>query len=152
MSMTYYGFLLSAMLLAPFANVVADTTPVSFVFEDEIYFDPVSGKCFDKNGGAIDMPPNHPCGRLRVDWESKHPLRSWECVLKEMPSVKNDIAARILFSDCNKQYGTERTTMRSFSVFGPSTRSECARKYTPGTSSLLAARQIFAACNALYEK
>lgn len=165
-----YSLPLLAMLLAPFADIVADTTRVAetsrLVFAEEFYFNPDTGKCVNKNGdevlvdpvfgddfneNATSISPNT-CQQLRMDWEFKHPLRSWECILDKMPAVQNDLAARITFSECKKLHGNERTTMRSFSVFGPSTRSECAQKYSAGTSSLLAARSIFAACNALYEK
>ena len=167
MNMSYYGFLLSAMLLAPFANVDADEKP-RFVVNNELHIDESSGKClnkngdlvftdpftgetFDKNGDILITAGKNSCDNLYAQW-AKRPPRMWECVLDKMPAVQNDLAARITYSECKKLHGNERTTTRSFSVFGPSTRSECAQKYTAGTSSLMAARSIFAACNALYEK
>lgn len=75
----------------------------------------------------------------------------YECILDDMPGVKNDIVARQIVSKCSSEC-TDMSTKKKFSIgfSGKITAQECVVKYAKDTNSEVGARLIFTACYSLY--
>lgn len=75
----------------------------------------------------------------------------YECILDEMPGVKNDIVARQIIANCASKCpdkSTKKKTRLGFS--GRRTASKCFLKYAKDTTSEVGARVIRYSCYSLY--
>lgn len=76
----------------------------------------------------------------------------YECILDEMPGVKNDFVARQIIANCSSKCPdstTKKKTRLGFS--GKMTASKCFLKYAKDTNSELGARIIRYSCYSLYQ-
>ncbi|HBT86911.1 MAG TPA: hypothetical protein DEB50_00065 [Desulfobacter sp.] len=81
------------------------------------------------------------------------PSNFWECILDEMPGVKNDAVANATMMKCRKKFpNTAYPQKKSSSLFGPKTANECIIKYAKDVSSPRGAELIRAACYRLYPR
>jgi hypothetical protein len=75
----------------------------------------------------------------------------WECILDEMPGVKNDYAAKAVNQVCVTTFpNTSEPADVSAPLFGAQTRTECFAKNGKDTTSFRAIKQIRMACHFLY--
>lgn len=80
------------------------------------------------------------------------PSNLWECILEEMPGVKNDPAAIEVIRKCKKEFPTTPEVKKKSPIFGVSTAGECVIEYAKDVSSPRGAKYIRAACYKLYPK
>jgi len=84
------------------------------------------------------------------------PSNFWECILDEMPGVKNDAVAIAIQGKCRKKFPTTANYIteikKKSSVFGPKTANECVIKYAENVSSQRGAGLIRSACYRLYPR
>lgn len=71
------------------------------------------------------------------------------CVIKKMPGAGNDMAAKILASECAK-YSVYAREKKADLIFGFDTSSECFDEVGVEAKSAIASRLILGACNDLY--
>jgi hypothetical protein len=80
------------------------------------------------------------------------PSNLWECILEEMPGVKNDPAAIEVIRKCKKEFPSTPEVKKKSPIFGVSTAGECVIEYAKDVSSPRGAKYIRAACYKLYPK
>jgi hypothetical protein len=73
----------------------------------------------------------------------------WECILKEMQDVDNDLVAKKINNACREK-APNRTSKDLSSMFGIKTDDECIVQYARNSSSKFAASQIKRSCQMLY--
>ena len=84
------------------------------------------------------------------------PSNYWECILDEMPGVKNDTVAIAIVRKCQKKFPStaNRTieTKKKSLLFGPKTFNECVIKYAENVTSPTGSTVIRRACYVLYPR
>lgn len=80
------------------------------------------------------------------------PDNFWECILEELPGVKNDAAARELLLLCKKEYPNTYIVEKKAPVFGISTAGECVIEHAKDVTSRKGAMAIRSACYKIYPK
>lgn len=80
------------------------------------------------------------------------PSNFWECVLEEMPGVKNDETARSVLRKCRKDFPGTYNVKRKKPVFGVKTNNECMIKYGKDVTSPVGIKAITGACYRLYPR
>jgi len=80
------------------------------------------------------------------------PSNYWECILEEMPGVKNDIAAIEVIRKCRKEFPTTAKVKKKSPIIGIKTAGECVLEYAKDVSSPGGAKWIRAACYRLYPR
>lgn len=81
------------------------------------------------------------------------PSNYWECILDEMPGVKNDPAAIEVIRKCRKEFpNSSNDVEKKSSIVGVRTAGECVREYGKDVSSPMGAKGIQAACYKLYRR
>ncbi len=80
------------------------------------------------------------------------PSNFWECILDEMPGVKNDTVATAIVIKCRKKFPNTTEFEKKSSVFAPKTANECVIKYAENVSSPKAGGLIKGACYRLYPR
>ena len=73
----------------------------------------------------------------------------WECILKEMQDVDNDLVAKKISNACREK-APNRTSKDLSSMFGIKTDDECIVRYARNSSSKFAVSQIKRSCQMLY--
>ncbi|WP_459947358.1 hypothetical protein [Desulfocastanea catecholica] len=76
----------------------------------------------------------------------------WECLLEEMPGVKNDPAAIELMRKCKENYPISSYVEKKTPLFGVKKAGECVIKYGKDVSSPKGADAIKRACYKLYPR
>ena len=76
----------------------------------------------------------------------------WECILDEMPGVRNDITAIEVRRKCIKKFPNTTEVKKKSPIFGVKTASECVLKYGKDVSSPKGAKLVRAACYRLYQR
>jgi hypothetical protein len=76
----------------------------------------------------------------------------WECILDEMPGVKNDPAAIEVIKNCKKEFPNSTVVEKKSSLFGTKTAGECVLEYAADVSSPRGATLVRAACYKLYPR
>ena len=79
------------------------------------------------------------------------PSNYWECILDEMPGVKNDPAAIEVIKKCRNDFSITSEVEKKLSIFGVKTAGECVLKYGRDISSPQGAKFVQAACYRLYK-
>jgi hypothetical protein len=84
--------------------------------------------------------------------DTHNPAAMYECWLKELPDVMNDLAANAAISECRRLHPEEVGPMpaKESRWFGYASSTECTADKAKRTPSAQAARGIAAACTALY--
>ena len=72
-----------------------------------------------------------------------------ECILENMPGVKNKLAAVSVIRLC-KKYPQAPQGLNASNWFGPKSGPECVLKYGKNESLQISAAMIYRACNKLY--
>ncbi len=80
------------------------------------------------------------------------PSNFWECILDEMPGVKNDPAAIEVIRKCQKEFSTTAEVEKKSPIIGIKTAGECVLEYAKDVSSPRGAKLIRAACYTLYPR
>ncbi|MFP3567850.1 hypothetical protein [Paraburkholderia sp. SIMBA_030] len=76
----------------------------------------------------------------------------YSCILDSMPGVANDIAAAMIFADCNRRYPEPHRVERRSGIFARYTLGEaCVTDRARSTASFIGAASIDTACRALYD-
>jgi hypothetical protein len=76
----------------------------------------------------------------------------YECILDEMPGVKNDPAAREVIIECREDFPKNSQVEKKSPIFGIKTAGECVLEYGKDVASPLGARYVQGACYNLYPK
>ena len=76
----------------------------------------------------------------------------WECILDEMPGIKNDPAAIEVKKKCRKKFPNIVEVKKKSSIFGVKTAGECVLKYGKDISSPRGAKLVRTACYRLYQR
>ena len=76
----------------------------------------------------------------------------WECILDEMPGVKNDPAAIEVVRKCRKEFPSSTKVEKKSPLFGVKTAGECVLEYAKDVSSPRGAKLVRAACYRLYPR
>jgi len=79
------------------------------------------------------------------------PSNMWECILEEMPEVKNDVSAKQVMIACRKKFPDDSTVYKKNPMIGIKSADECILKYVKEVENELAARYIVRACYKLYQ-
>lgn len=74
----------------------------------------------------------------------------WECILEEMPGVKNDSAAAEVIEKCREDFPNIAEVKKKSPLFGVKTAGDCLLEYGKNVASLRGRQQIQAACYKLY--
>lgn len=81
------------------------------------------------------------------------PSNYWECILDEMPGIKNDPAAIEVIKKCRKGFPNSSNDIEKKSpILGVKSAGECVRDYGRDVSSPMGAKFIQAACYRLYPR
>jgi len=80
------------------------------------------------------------------------PSNYWECILDEMPGVKNDPAAIEVVRKCRSEFKNSSDVKKKFPLFGVTTAGECVLEYGKDVSSPRGAKMVRAACYRLYPR
>lgn len=80
------------------------------------------------------------------------PSNYWECILEEMPGVKNDPSAIEVIRKCRKEFPTTSEVEKKSPIIGIKTSGECVLEYAKDVSSPRGAKLIRAACYRLYPR
>ena len=81
------------------------------------------------------------------------PSNYWECILDEMPGVKNDPAAIEVIKKCRNEFPNSSNDMEKKSpIIGVKTAGECVRDYGKEVSSPMGAKAVQIACYRLYPR
>lgn len=80
------------------------------------------------------------------------PSNVYECILDEMPGVKNDPAAVEVMRKCRKKFPNNPAVEKKTPVIGIKTAGECVLKYGKDVLSPKGAKYIQAACYRLYPR
>ncbi len=93
-------------------------------------------------------------------YESAHPstLPFAQCVIDNVPAVRNDVAARAAASQCVDLHGGYNSVAakrylkgQAIGFMTPKSRAECVTKYASDTASEMAAKLVYGACDCLYQ-
>lgn len=76
------------------------------------------------------------------------PSNYWECILDEMPGIKNDPAAIEVIRQCRKEFPNSSNVEKKISLFGTKTAGE----YGSDISNPRGAKMVRAACYRLYPR
>lgn len=74
----------------------------------------------------------------------------FECILEEMPGVKNDAAAMEIARKCAKKHSPITEVEYKSPIFGVKTAGECVLKYAKNISSPQGAARVKVSCYKLY--
>jgi len=74
----------------------------------------------------------------------------YDCILDQMPGVKNDIAASAVMRSCNEKAPNRDVETKRLTFFGMN-RIECIKKRAKDVGSERGAIQVRLACNNLYD-
>jgi hypothetical protein len=77
------------------------------------------------------------------------PSNFWECILKEMPGVKNEVYARVVIKKCKNDY-PNKYVFKESTLFGVRSFEDCVLKYAKDTINVFGSRAIGKACHELY--
>lgn len=80
------------------------------------------------------------------------PSNYWECILDEMPGVKNDLAAIEVIKKCRKKFPNSSNIEKKTSFFVTKTAGDCVLEYGSDVSSPRGAKLVRAACYRLYPR
>ena len=80
------------------------------------------------------------------------PSNFWECILDEMPGVKNDPAAIEVLRKCRNEFPSNASVEKKSPIFGVKTAGECVIENGKDVSSNRGAKLIRAACYNLYPR
>ena len=106
----------------------------------------------DEYGGYIKSIKNgrRPKNAFRkAQAKLKNAPNFWECILKEMQDVDNDLVAKRINNACREK-APNRTSKDLSSMFGMKTDDECIVQYARNSSSKFAVSQIKKSCQMLY--
>ena len=93
-------------------------------------------------------------------YESARPptLPFAQCVIDNVPSVRNDVAAYAAASQCVQLHGGYNSVAAKRYLKGqavgfmtPNSRAECVTKHASNTQSEMAAKLVYGACSCLYQ-
>jgi len=77
----------------------------------------------------------------------------WDCILDDMPDVKNDAAATEIIKMCNNKFPARSSIKEKRTPFwGVKTAGECVIEDSKNVTSPLGAKYIRAACYQLYPR
>lgn len=80
------------------------------------------------------------------------PSNFLECILDEMPGVKNDPAAIEVLKECRREFPTNAGVEMKSPIIGVKTAGECVVEHARDVSSPIGAKVIQAVCYKLYPK
>lgn len=80
------------------------------------------------------------------------PSNFWECILDEMPGVKNDTAAIEVQRKCYNKFPNTNEFEKKSPLFGVKTAGDCVLEYAKDVSSPRGAELIKFACYRLYPR
>jgi len=73
----------------------------------------------------------------------------WECILKNMENIDNDIVARKIRDECQEK-APNKSSKNNSSMFGINNADKCVVEFGKSSASNLAAKEIRHACEMLY--
>lgn len=76
----------------------------------------------------------------------------WECILEEMPGVRNDPAVYAVIGKCRKDFPNRSSVRKKSSIFGGTTARECFLEHGKAVSNPKTVKFLRHACYRLYPK
>ena len=98
-----------------------------------------------KNG---KRPPN---AFQKAEQSRRNAPNYWECILKNMENIDNDIVARKIQNECREK-APNRSRKNNSSMFGINNADKCVVEFGKSSASNFAARKIRRACEMLYPR